>query len=665
MVWNPTSSKLDRPTNVSMSGLRFIPLALLVGYLLSGCGSEPESESLGPPDLTDATIVELPPIEVAEGYGLPAVLPGNLRWETNTDDPEFASPDAVQGGTFRTYITSWPLTLRLVGPDSNSGLAGILRANNWGPVSWHPVTRRPIPALATHWAYGVDRKSIFFKINPEARWSDGTPVTAHDFVFAVQFMRSKEIVAPWYNEFYTDRIRDVKAYDDLTYGVQGKDIKPREDMHEHYSFQAKPRHFHVMTEDWVTRYNWKPEPTTGPYHVSKIDRGNSIEVSRTENWWANDLKYYRNRFNPTKIRVKLIRSMDTAYQHFLKGELDTFPLTIPQYWHDKAVGEEYDRGYIHKYWFYNQLPLPSTGMSLNIQKPLLAEKDIRLGLSHSMNFDRVIDTILRGDYERLAAFNLGFGEYDNHNIKPRQFDIEKADQYFSKAGFSERDEEGIRVRNGEKLKFTVSYGFDGHTDRLVILKEEAKKVGVELELLLLDSSAAFKRQQEKKHEISWGGWSSQGFSPRYWQFFHSENAAKTQTNNVTGWADEATDILIDSYRTSNNTAERIRLAHKLEELVFEAAVFIPSFSVPYTRSGAWRWIKVPEGIGTPTTGQIFNTQGISAGYFDSGGLFWIDTELKEQTELAMDDGESFEPVTIVNMDYRSPQLSMTPVQDTN
>ena len=603
--------------------------------------------------IASADVVELPPVAVQEGDGLPDSLPADLEWMTNDSDPEFASPSAIQGGTFRSYILTFPLTLRLVGPDSNGSFAGVLRYNAMGPVAHHPITRRAMPALATHWAYGDDARSIYYRLNPKARWSDGEPVTADDFVFAVQFMRSEQIVAPWYNNYYSDRIRDVRAYDEYTYAVQGADAKPRSEMHYNYAFPPKPRHFHVMSSDWVEQYNWKPDPTTGPYHVGEVSKGKYIDLKRTENWWANDLKYYRYRFNPTRIRVKVIRDMNTAYQHFLKGELDTFGLVLPDFWHEQATGEEFDNGYIRKYWLYNQLPQPSSGFFLNTQKPPLDEAAVRYGIAHSMNFEKVINTILRGDYERLPTFQAGFGEYDNTSIEPRRFDLDKAAAYFAEAGFVDRDETGILVRDSRRLSFTVSYGAPHHTPRLVILKEEAKKAGLELELQLLDGSAAFKKQQEKNHEISWGSWSSQGLSPRFWEHFHSDNAKRTQTNNVTAWADPVMDQLIERYRASSDTSERIELAHVLEQMVHDSGVMIPSFQVPYTREAAWRWIQIPQSVGTPTTGAIFNSQANSAGIFSSGGLFWIDPELKEETLEARRAGEQFKPMTIIQDDFRS------------
>ncbi len=629
-----------------------ITMAALGGaVLIAACGAEtdPDAEA---PAVAAKLAEELPPIEVREGDGLPATLPAGLIWETNDEDPTFASPDAQRGGTYRTYMLSFPLTLRRVGPDSNGFIAPYLRYNQLGPVTYHPQTRRPIPSLATHWAFGADGRSIYYRLNPKARWSDGVPVTADDFVFAVQFNRSKAIVAPWYNNYYTERIRDVKRYDDYTIGIQGADAKPVAEMHYQYGIGPQPRHFHMLNDTWVQDNNWTIEPNTGPYQIGKVEKGKYIEWHRVEGWWADDLKYFRHRFNPDKIRLRVIREPNVAFQHFLKGEIDSFDLTRPKRWHEKATGEAFDAGYIVKYWFYNALPVPSSGMYLNTADPLLADRNIRYGLAHAMNFERVIDTVLRGDYERLPTFQLGFGAYDNRDIRAREFDLEKAAEHFAQAGFVERGADGILAKDGQRLSLRVTYGRPDDTERLVILQEDAKKAGVELTLQLLDAVLSFKQMQEKKHQIAWMGWASSGLSPRYWEHFHSANANKTQTNNLANYGDPLMDELIMQFRASADLDQRVALAHRLERMVHDAGVVIPSFQVPYTREGAWRWMKLPAWLGTRASGQLFNSQALSAGLFSSGGLFWIDAQEKERTLAAKDEGVQFEPSTVLNTDYR-------------
>ena len=58
-----------------------------------------------------------------------------------------------------------------------------------------------IPALATHWAIADDHQTVYFRLDPEARWSDGKPVTADDYLFGYEMMKSKVIRDPWMNSY--------------------------------------------------------------------------------------------------------------------------------------------------------------------------------------------------------------------------------------------------------------------------------------------------------------------------------------------------------------------------------------------------------------------------------------------------------------------------------
>ena len=129
------------------------------------------------------------------------LLPEDIQWLTNDTERIYASPAAKKGGTLRLAIRSFPLTFRTVGPDSNAEFRGAILGNNLSLIGLHPNTMNIIPELATHWAYGKDKKSMYFKLNEKARGSDGGAVTAHEFAYTLEFMRSKYIVAPWYNDY--------------------------------------------------------------------------------------------------------------------------------------------------------------------------------------------------------------------------------------------------------------------------------------------------------------------------------------------------------------------------------------------------------------------------------------------------------------------------------
>lgn len=623
-------------------------LAIVLG--LAGCGS---NESIVPTPDTTANAALEPPVEPVRRSSLPATLPADLVWQTNDTDPEFAAPEAIRGGTFRTWMGSFPLTLRRVGPDSNGGFAAYTRYIHMPLVAFHPINRRPMPALASHWAFDPDGKTVYYRIDEAARWSDGVPVTADDFVFTLGFMRSKEIVAPWYNNQYTAQVIDVRKYDDRTIGVEAVSAKPPDELIESFQPQVFAKHFFTLSKSWVRDYNWRIEPTTGAYRISTVRKGKFVELTRLDDWWANDRRYYRHRFNPDRIRVKVIRDPNVAFRHFLKGEIDTFPLVQPTFWHEKAKGPDFDDGYIERFWFYYRGIQPPSGMFLNLDHRLLADRNVRLGIAHAMNFDRVIETVLRNDYERMQTFNEGYGDYDNTDIRARPFDPKLAARHFAEAGFDTRGRDGILTRaDGERLSVRVSYGAPTSTDRLVILKEEAKKAGLELTLELKDSASAFKQVQEKKHEIAWMSWAGQGLAPTYWEFWHSVNAHRPQTNNIVNMDDPEMDRLVDRYLASTRKEERVQLAHAIEQLIYDSGAFIPSFRVPYTREAAWRWIRLPSGLGTPQSDALFNPLDLSDGIYSSGGLFWIDVEEKQRTRDARDAGVKFPPVLHFSEEYR-------------
>ncbi|MBF0280282.1 MAG: ABC transporter substrate-binding protein [SAR324 cluster bacterium] len=575
--------------------------------------------------------------------GFAETLPANIKWLSNNSSPIIASPNAKKGGTYRTYMTSFPLTLRTVGPDSNGGFASYLRSNQMSLIELHNNTEEIIPGLATHWAYGKDGKTMYFKLDQEARWSDGTPVTADDFLYTLEFHRSKHIVAPWYNNYYTEKIDRVIKYDDHTLAVVTTKADP--DLFLVANIGPTPKHFYgELSKDFVRKYNWKVAPNTGPYQIDakKIKKGKSITLERKKNWWAKDLRNNKGRYNVDKIQVSVVRDQTTVFEYFKKGRLDDFILTFPTYWHEKAKNLEiYEKGYAKKMWFYLDQRESPAGLYLNQDKEIFKDAKLRYAFAHAMNIDKMLNGLLRGDYSRLQNYSTGFGKYTNPKIRARTFDINKVEELMTESGWK-RGSDGIWNKGESRYSVKVTYSFDGHTPRLVLLKEEAKKAGIELRLQRLDGSAAFKSFLEKKHDVAWMAWST-SFRPRYWQGFHSDNAHKPQTNNITNTDDPELDKMIMSYRDSIVPKERIALAHKIQEKIHEIGSFIPTYKVGYLRNIYWRWWQFPEVPATRDASFLFEPL--------ANGLFWMDEELKKETEAAMNSGKTFKPETIIDKTF--------------
>lgn len=613
---------------------------VIVCLVLSGCGESEHNEKTGIQSVPEKQINK----QTDSIADIPKeTLPVGIKWMTNEADPVFASPEAEKGGTFRSSIMSFPLTFRVVGPDSNSSFRSAILSNQLGLIGIHPNTEHIIPELATHWAFDDDKKTMYFKLNKNARWSDNMPVTAGDFVYTLEFMRSKHIVAPWYNDYYTQEIKKITVYDDYTLAVVAAKAQP--DLHLRVGISPMPGHYYGKPDkEFVGKYNWKIVPNTGPYQISDFKKGKYIKFKRKRDWWAKDLRYFKNRFNVNTVIFNVIRDYNMLWEYFKKGKEDIFSITIPKYWHVKTKIPIVKNGYVHRIWFFNDTQRSAQGMWLNQDKEIFKDKNIRYAFAHAMNINKVIEKVLRNDYFRLEHGFMGYGRYSNKHIKARRFDLDRVKQYM-KASDWKRGTDGIWVKNGKRFSVEVSYHFEEHTPRLVVLKEEAKKAGVELKLLKLDASAAYKKVLEKKHDVAWMGWST-SLRPQYWEHYHSINAHKPQTNNITNTDDPEMDTLIDAFRNSLDEEERIELSHKIQMKIHEIGAFIPTFMVSYVRQAYWRWWKLPDVPGTKMSDSLFDPFGSG-----TGGLFWFDRYVYDNTKKAMKKKETFEPVTIIDETY--------------
>ena len=572
------------------------------------------------------------------------VLPDNIKWLTNESGPVFSSEKAQKGGILHSGITSFPMTFRVVGPDSNGSFRSAILDNQLSLINIHPNTDNIIPELATHWAFGNDKKTMYFKLDKDARWSDGEPVTAWDYAYILEFMRSEHIIAPWYNDYYTREIEAVIVYDDYTIGVKSTKAVP--DLHLKLGISPLPKHyFGTLDQTFVQTYNWKIVPNTGAYQISDFKKGKFIKFKRKRKWWAKDKKFFKNRFNVDIVVFNVIRDINLQWEYFKKGKLDAFGLTMPKYWYEKSNISLFKKGYINKIWFFNDQERSAQGMCLNQDKPLFKDRRLCYAFAHAMNIEKVINSVLRGDYFRLAQAFSGYGRYTDYTIKPRTYDIAKVETLMTDVGWT-RGSDGIWQREGVRFSVKVTYSFEEHTPRLVVLKEDALKAGIELLLERLDSTATFKKILEKKHDVAWMGWST-NIRPSYWQGWHSDNAHKPQTNNITNTDDPKLDELINKYRASLDEEERIDLSLKIQSAIHETGAFVPTFMVPYVRLGYWRWLMLPEFHGTRRSDSLFDPFSTT-----TGGLFWIDEGKKEETLKARKKKTVFPAVVIVDERFK-------------
>lgn len=581
-------------------------------------------------------------------------LPANLTWQTNLEDPEIGSPQAKKGGTYHTFFPgmAYPPTIRSLGKGGNNNF----RAYHWdyiemGLIGSHPNTGKLIPGIADRWAIADDQQTVYFHINDLARWSDGEEITTDDFFMSFFVYLSPYLTEQWYRTFYGEQFNGITAYGKDYLCVRLANPKPRAAFFANLlPFQAK--FYREFGPDFETRYNWRPRPTAGAYQIleSDIKKGESITLSRVKTWWAKDLKYYRYLYNPDRIEYKLIREMEKAFVLFKRGEIELFPLGQPKFWYEKTEIPAVFDGYVEKATFFNDYPRSPYGLYFNQAYPPLANRDIRIGLQHATHWQRVIDYDMRGDANRLQILNDGFGKFSNSSIVTREFSPAKAAEAFARAGYTKKDNSGVWMDDqGQKLSFTITYAKSAFTDQIMQrVKEEALKAGVEYKLEALDGTESFQKCSQKKHQIAFTAWGITPPFPDYFEFFHSSDAyepgtktPRAMTNNIFTYANPVTDKILEANRNARSEDEVQSTSHRIEEIIHEEALWSPGWKKDFYRYAYWRWVRWPEKHNIRISDEP-----------EMGYVFWIDEEMKRETQAAMHEGKTYPEVNRVYDDYR-------------
>ncbi|MEI7910679.1 MAG: ABC transporter substrate-binding protein [Verrucomicrobiota bacterium] len=588
----------------------------------------------------------------------PADVPADLAWKTGMEQPEIGDPRAKKGGTLRRYIQTFPSTISSFGDNSNNDFRAELYDYIDIPlVNIHPQTMELIPGLANEWALSADGRTTYFHINPKATYSDGVKISARDFLVAVYLRVSDNIFNPYHKQYYREEIAQIAMYDERTLSVSLPETKINAPMIAG-SLEPSPPHFYAdYGPDYNERYQWRFPPSTGAYEVLPKDivKGVSITETRVKDWWAKDLKYYRYRFNPDKLVHTVVRDESKAFELFRAGELDTFYMNHPEVWYEKSEMEPVYKGWIERTTFYNRYPNPPRGFYMNVRKPPLDDRNVRIGIQFSLNWQKVINVLFRGDYQRLNAFNEGYAIYSDPSIKARPYSIEAARAAFRAAGYTGEGPDGILTKpDGTRLSTSISYptALQMYDRMFAILREDARACGLDLRLDGAEITVDYKKTMLKQYDMSFGSWVITPPVPDFYQFIHSLNALdakgnpKPQTNNLFVWGRPDTDRLSEIVRTGRNVEEVRDASWKLQHIMHDEGFFAAAYTVDFIRLGSWRWVRWPDCETTRFSPPVV---------LDPHEVFvlWIDEEIKKETVAARSSGKSFGECTRVADAYRA------------
>jgi microcin C transport system substrate-binding protein len=590
-------------------------------------------------------------------------LPADVVWQSNEEDPPIGSAEALRGGTLNESIGSYPLTLRLMGPNSNDAFAGWNRlfTFDFQLVRRHPVSDRFMPWMATQWAVMPDQRTLYFKLDPDARWSDGKPITARDYVFSWRMMQSEHIVDPFYNSYAERFYESIDAIDDYTLRIVGTRPSWRA-LSDYGGLFPTPAHVHTLDADWVKRTTNTPQVVPGPYVIGEQVRGERVVFQRVPKWWGDGKLRFRGLYNYDRIVLRVIPT-ERRLDYLRRGELDLMAGTSSRSWNEDFTFPAVRNGWIKRARIMTDWPSGMYGMSMNLQAPIFQNKDFRKAMQYLVNFDRVNQNLMYGEFSRLVSYFQGT-EYASPQVKPYGFDPVKASEHLAKAGyhrpaelgatswfgklmntvrgllFTRSDSDDILVNDkGERASFTLVHGSKGLERHLTVMQQEFRRAGVDMQLRLLEPGTAFERGLERKYEMTVTSRTT-GFYPDPRQYFHTSFQATTNNNNIWGFGTPEVDGLIKVFEEDLDADKRRAAMQRIDEIVHDEAFYIPFWEAPFLRVVYWDYIRFPETWLPPRTEQLTDYM-----------VTWFDPARKAALEKAMKANQPLPVDASLDKDY--------------
>jgi microcin C transport system substrate-binding protein len=548
-------------------------------------------------------------------------------WQTNTDFDLIGDPRAIKGGVFRRAMSDYPATLRYLGPNIsvwNASLHGLAYERL---IELHPTSLDYIPSLATHWQISEDQKTYRFRIDPNARFNDGVPVTSDDVIASWSLYVDPSVQDPLNNSIYNNFERPVAESKYIVRIVAN--VGGWTPMYYLASMHIYPAHALKAVDGgtYVKEWNDKMLPGSGPYFVTPadLDKGNRISIRRRPDYWAE--KYRRNvgLGNFDEIRDVVVRDRNLEFEMVKRGDLDFYTVNRAQMWVEELNFDRIQNGQIQKRKVWNHSPGSIQGMALNTRRPPLDDLRVRKALTHLFNRELMVEKLMFNEYELMDSVFPGSIYANPTNVQPR-YNPELAVQLLAEAGWKERNPQGRLVKGGTTLALELLY-MDRNSERfLTIFQEDLARAGITLNLRYVTFETGLKLMDEQQFTMVTVAYGGGGPFPVPEQFWHSEQADRKASYNLTGFKNPRVDQIIEAYELELNVQKRAELLRELDGIVTSAHMYLLEWYAPFDRFIYWNKFGMPPGIITRI-----------GDYRDPISLWWLDPVKNQQLEQAMRD----------------------------
>jgi peptide/nickel transport system substrate-binding protein len=468
-----------------------------------------------------------------------------------------------------------------------------------------------------------DRSWATFTLRPEARFSDGRPVTVDDVVFSMELLREKG--RPLHRSYYS-KVERIERIGERGVKMIFKADGDREMPLIMGLMPVMPKH--LIDPAKFDSTSLEPPIGSGPYKVAAVDPGSSLTLTRDPDYWGRDLPVTRGLYNFGEIRYEFYRDGNGMFEAFKKGLFFIISETDPGRW-----AREYDfpaatDGRVIKTSFETGTPSGMSGLVFNTRRPLFADRRVREAFILLFDFEWLNKNLFHGLYERTQSYFDG-SELSSHGrpADAREKELlapfasamtgaamdgtltqpktdgsgrdrnnrRNALQLLKEAGYEPVDGKLVRKATGEPVSFEMLAATRDQERLFLTYARELKQIGVDVRIRQIDSAQYQARKTSFDFDMIQNSWGA-SLSPGNEQSFRWSMAAADAEGsfNYPGVKSPAADAIIAALLSAKNRQDFVSAVRALDRVLMSGAYVIPLFHVPAQWVAHWRQLRHPD-----------------------------------------------------------------------
>ena len=455
-------------------------------------------------------------------------------------------------------------------------------------------------ARAVRWS--PDKLAYRFLLRPEARFHDGSKLTARDAAFSLSVLKEKG------HPVYRSLLREMASAEAEDEGTLLVRFTPQRSRDIHLFVAGLP----IFSAAWWQGRDFEastlePPLGSGPYKLARYETGRYVEFERVADYWAATLPVNVGQNNFDRVRYSYYRDRTPAFEDFKSGRLNFNEEYTAKFWALSYDFPAVREGRVKKVELHNGAPTSIQGWYFNTRRPQFQDPRIREALAYCFDFEWTNKNIMFSTYKRLTSFfenspmkaigapspeeqkllepwrgkvpdevfaepwlpPISDGSGSDRNL------LRKADDLLRAAG-CKRDGSILKLPNGQPfvIEFLDSNpALQPHSEPF---QANMRKLGIQATSRLVDSAQYKRRLDGFDFDVvvlAMGGSTTPGDGLR---IVYGSEAAKTPgSRNLAGVSDPAVDALIDTISKAETRAELEVAARCLDRVLRAGRYWIP------------------------------------------------------------------------------------------